>query len=220
MTDKIENNNEANSKLIEEFEKALLSLNRVTLKKLMDSASFESPILFIEKIIVPVMERIGLGWEQNRLALSQIYMSGRICEELVDKILPPGASERIDQPNMAICVLEDHHFLGKRIVYSLLRASGFELKDYGGLTVDEVVERVKNDNIRVLFISVLMLPSALLVKQLKEKLAALNIDVKIIVGGAPFTFDPNLWKEVKADFVGHNAFDAVNIINEIMEEVS
>lgn len=144
-------------------------------------------------------------------------MSGRLCEEFVKTILPHADFKRKDQPNMAIAVLEDYHLLGKRVVYSVLRASGFELLDYGRVTVDEVVSRVKADQIDILLISVLMLPSALRIKDLKAKLNQQGIAVKLIVGGAPFRFDANLWKEVGADAMGKNASEAINIITHFME---
>ena len=92
---------------------------------------------------------------------------------------------------MAICTLSDHHKLGKIIVYSLLRASGFDLSDYGRLEVDDLVNRIDKEKIEILLISVLMLPSALQVKKLKEKLTDMGLDVKIIVGGAPFDLMTN-----------------------------
>ena len=67
--------------------------------------------------LVPVLEEIGTGWENGTYALSQVYMSGRICEELVDLILPPTDVMRRTQPKIAIATLEDYHMLGKRIVY-------------------------------------------------------------------------------------------------------
>ena len=143
-------------------------------------------------------------------------MSGRICEELVDDLLPPGSSDRKDQPKMAITVLSDHHMLGKIIVYSLLRASGFDLLDYGRMKVDDLIHRAKEDGIVILLLSVLMLPSALQVKELKEKLIESNLDVKIVVGGAPFRFDDQLWREVGADAVCLTASEAVAAIHEIM----
>lgn len=210
---------ESQEQLIAQFENSLLSLNRVHLNKIIkESGKSDSPLQFIEEIMIPALERIGIGWEQGRYALSQVYMSGRISEEIIDKTLPPHAAEKTKQPNIAICVLEDHHLLGKRIVYTMLRASGFELIDYGSIKVDELIERIKKDNIRIILISVLMLPSALLIKQVKEKLKRLNLNVKLIVGGAPFYFDRNLAQEVGADYVGHNAFDAVSIINKTMED--
>ena len=121
---------------------------------------------------------------------------------------------------MAICVLSDHHKLGKIIVYSLLRASGFDLFDYGTMEVDDLIERVKKDKIEILLISTLMLPSALKVKKVKEKLIDDNLDVKIIVGGAPFRFDDKLWQEVGADAMCQTASEAVTVIHAAMGGVS
>ena len=41
---------------------------------------------------------------------------------------------------------------------------------------------------------------------------------KIAVGGAPFLFDPDLWREVGADAMGKNASDAISIVRKWMEE--
>jgi methanogenic corrinoid protein MtbC1 len=109
--------------------------------------------------------------------------------------------------------------LGKRIVYSLMRASGFELFDYGRMDIDELVERAIADKIRVLLISVLILPSALKVKDVCAKLKAAGAPIKVAVGGAPFLFDDQLWQEVGADAVGHNASDAITIVETWMGEM-
>ena len=95
----------------------------------------------VDQVVVPALEQIGLAWEKGDVALSQVYMSGRICEELVEQVLPPSDPDRKHQPRSAIVVLCDYHMLGKRIVYSQMRASGFELFDYGRMDVDELVER-------------------------------------------------------------------------------
>ncbi len=119
------------AKLADEFERALLSLDRLAAGRILsESGCSLTSIQLVEKVMVPVLERIGDGWEKGTIALSQVYMSGRICEELVDDILPPGDPNRKDQPRMAIAVLLDYHQLGKRIVYSTLRASGFDLLDF------------------------------------------------------------------------------------------
>ena len=195
------------------FEQALLSLDRLAAWEILQqTGKKQTPMQLIEQVVVPVMERIGDGWNQGRIALSQVYMGGRICEELVDKLLPKEAPERKYQPRMAIAVLEDYHLLGKRIVYAAMRASGYELKDYGRSTVDDLVNHVREDRIKVLLVSALMLPSALRVRQLVTKIEEIGADVKIIVGGAPFLFDARLWKNVGADAMGKNATEAVKII--------
>lgn len=206
-------------KLISCFTEALLSMDRLAIEKLLTiEMQRRSPINFVEEVIVGALERIGEGWEQGTVSLSQVYMGGRLCEQLVDNILPPAAPERKHQPKMAICTLSDHHKLGKSIVYSILRASGFELADYDTVDVFELVEHVKNDQIEILLISVLMLPSALKIKEVKKLLTANLLDVKIIVGGAPFRFDDNLWKEVGVDEMCRNASDVSRVVNKTIDE--
>jgi methanogenic corrinoid protein MtbC1 len=203
-----------------EFEQALLSLDRLAARNiLLESGGSEAPLQLVEKLVVPALERIGAGWEQGQVALSQVYMSGRICEELVDTLLPPDGWGRKNRPKMAMAVLQDYHLLGKRIVYSVLRASGFELLDYGRVDVEDLVRRVRQDGVEVLLISVLMLPSALRVKEVRARLQALGSDVKIVVGGAPFRLDDQLWKEVGADAMGREASEALDIIAKMMGDV-
>jgi methanogenic corrinoid protein MtbC1 len=205
--------------LMQELEHALLALDRTAALSVLASANFsDDSFEIIEGLIAPALERIGAGWERGEIALSQVYMAGRICEELVDDLLPPADVER-RRPRMAIAVLEDYHMLGKRIVYSVLRSGGFELADYGQMKSGDLVERVKHDGIRILLISTLMLPSALKVKDVREGLDRAGADVKIVVGGAPFRFDDRLWKEVRADGTARTASGAIEIVRKFWEEL-
>jgi trimethylamine corrinoid protein len=198
------------------FIQALLDVNRLKAGRILAEASGKchNPFDLLENVVVPALEHIGREWEQGNVSLSQIYMSGRICEELTDHWLKPDATEDKETPAaIAISVLCDHHVMGKRIVLSYLRARGIRVIDYGhGLSVDELVEKVLADRISILLVSVLMLPSALKVRQLIEKLAAQNAGVKVIVGGAPFRMDEQLWKTVGAHATGKSAGDALKLV--------
>ena len=202
------------------FREALETLDRIEAESVVNQARAEmTPIQVVDQVVVPALEQIGRAWETGDVALSQVYMSGRICEELVEQVLPPSDPDRKHQPRSAIVVLCDYHMLGKRIVYSQMRASGFELFDYGRMDVDELVERALADQIRVLLISVLMLPSALKVKQVCARLKAADAPIRIAVGGAPFLFDDRLWQEVGADAMGRNAAEAVTLVDGWMREM-
>lgn len=202
------------------FREALESLDRTGAESIFREAlDTLTPIQAVEQLVVPALEQIGLAWETGNVALSQVYMSGRFCEELVERVLPPSDPDRKHQPRSAIVVLSDYHMLGKRIVYSVMRASGFELFDYGRMDVDELVERALADKVRVLMISVLILPSALNVREVCARLKAADAGIKVIVGGAPFHFDAQLWQEVGADAMGHSAADAVSIVGRWMGEM-
>ncbi len=202
---------------IAQFRDALESLDRAQADALFQRALQQySPIAAVEKLVVPALEQIGTAWHEGSVALSQVYMSGRFCEALVDRVLPASDPDRKHQPRSAIVVLSDYHDLGKRIVYSVMRASGFEVFDYGRLDVDELVERAVADRLRVLLISVLILPSALKVREVCTQLKARGADIKVVVGGAPFLFDDQLWREVGADAMGKSAADAVAIVERLM----
>ncbi len=201
------------------FEQALLSFDKLAAERIIDDAGKDNLILqVVEGIVIPSLDRIGTGWEAGDVSLAQVYMSGRICEDIIDMVLPPADPRRKDQPKMAIAVLDDHHILGKRIVYSCARASGFELLDYGHSDVDSIIRKIQTDHIEIMLISVLMLPSALKVKKLRDALAEKGVVPKIVVGGAPFRFDKQLSKEVGADEVGYTAADAIAILNKLAEE--
>jgi methanogenic corrinoid protein MtbC1 len=203
--------------LIAPFQQSLVALDRIKANALFTEAlATLTPIEAVEQLVVPALEQIGAAWHRGDMALSQVYMSGRYCETLVEGVLPPSDPDRKHQPRSAIVVLSDYHDLGKRIVYSVMRASGFEIFDYGRLDVDQLVDKAIADRLRVLMISVLILPSALKVKQVCRGLKERGADIKVVVGGAPFLFDAQLWQEVGADAMGSSASEAVAIVERLM----
>ncbi len=205
----------------EAFREALLSSDEENARLIFEEAKDQySPLELVETIVVPALDDIGTGWANNQYALSQVYMSGRICENVVDAILPPESGMRKARPKMAIALLNDYHALGKRIVYATLRAGGYQVRDYGRVEADELVERVIDDELDLVLISVLMLTSAMNVKEVSRELRKRGATVKIAVGGAPFRLDPHLWQVVEADVAGVTASDALSIANDVAEGLS
>lgn len=207
--------------LSNDFLNALLQINRRKAAQIFEEC-YESDKSFrsLEALTTDALESIGQGWQAGEYSLAQVYMSGVICEELVEIYLPKLDMKRIGTPKIAIGVLLDHHALGKRMVYSILRANGFEVLDFGvGLSVEELVEKTVDKQVEILLISTLMLPSALKVKQVIEQLHEKVAFVKVVVGGAPFRLDESLWKSVNADAFGKTASDIIPIIGQLSKEV-
>ncbi|MFZ5445256.1 MAG: cobalamin B12-binding domain-containing protein [Myxococcota bacterium] len=190
------------------FERALLGLDRLTARAaLLGDAPLGARL---EAVVVPALDRIGAAWERGDVALSQVYMAGRIAEELVGELAPPpvpGAT-----PRVALALLEDHHQLGKRMVASMLAASGIEVADLGRTTVDELVRHVEQKRFEVLLVSVLMLASARRVGEVVARVSSLPWRVRVLVGGAPFRLDPTLAARVGAHGWGASAGDAVRLV--------
>jgi methanogenic corrinoid protein MtbC1 len=203
------------------FEQALLDMDRVAIHTLVKS--FDDNVVFIEEILIPCLEKLGTAWGKGELALAQVYIGGQICEEVLTTLSAADPSNTLRRRkgsthNIGIVLLEDFHTLGKLIVNSTLAAAGFNIIDLGRLTVEETFARVVEEKLDILLISVLMLPSALRVKNLSELFTQKGVSVKIVVGGAPFRLDDNLWRDVCADAMGRTSTDALHIVERLVGE--
>ncbi|MCU7835260.1 MAG: cobalamin-dependent protein [gamma proteobacterium symbiont of Taylorina sp.] len=203
----------------QKLKEALLSLNRLQAESISKRLTKERDSLsLVEEIFIPVLEDIGQGWEEGKYGLSQVYWSARFCEEWIAQNLLDESGTVTDNPRMAIAVLEDFHSLGKTIVCSIIRSAGFTIEDFGiGISASALVEKTMEENIEILLISTLMLPSALSISEVYEQFQQKNYPVKLVVGGAPFRIDPDLVKEVRADYIVKSAADVIKVIRSIIQ---
>jgi len=170
----------------------------------------------IDDLAVPALEEIGRRWDAGALPLAQVYVSGRICESIVDEFLTESAIERRSLPRLGIAALNDQHTLGKRVVSLVVRSAGYELADYGSsANPEELARRAAADSLDILLLSALMLSSALQVERVRRQLTSLRAPTRLMVGGAPFRLDPALWQRVGADACGATASDAIRLISEL-----
>lgn len=190
------------------FERALLMLDRTTAEEILRQQGGITPSV-LESTVVPALTSIGQAWEAGDLALSQVYMSGRLCQQIVESGAPDRVVARSGQPVIAVVALDGGHVLGKQLVIHMLRSGGYDVIDLGaGLAVADVVAEVAARGVDILLVSVLMVRSALAVADLRAALP----DTKIVVGGAPFRIDPGLANEVGADSLGRSASDALEAV--------
>ena len=200
------------------FFEALIAINRVRATQIFDSYLQEHTLVrAMDDIIVPALDGIGQGWQEGRYSLAQIYLSGRITEELVrsagNAVTNRGS---VTNPEIAVAVLNDQHQLGKRLVMLALHSAGIYPRDYDTVGEKSIIDAVIRDNIKILLVSVLMYNSALLVKPLVGELQVRSPHTKVIVGGAPFRLDPGLYKKVGAHGMGKSAADAIYLVKEII----
>jgi methanogenic corrinoid protein MtbC1 len=206
----------AGADLLHHFKRALLTLDEGEARRLLDGArAGRTAVEVIESVIAPALDHLGQAWEAGAVALSQVYMGGRLCEGIVNTMLPELEDARQSRSPIAIATLEDFHLLGKRIVLSALRARGFAIRDYGQGTAEEIGARAVADGIDILLVSTLMLPSALRVKDLRSLLSRQGSTTRLVVGGAPFRLDEHLGQEVGADAVGSNTSEAIAIVRRL-----
>lgn len=203
---------------VEELESALLTVDRTRAREIfMKGVQTDGSLPFMENLVGEVFDRIGSAWESGRIALSQVYMAGRICEELSLSVLPSEHPDRKNDPVIAVALFEDHHTLGKRMVLSVLKTEGYAVVDWGHLSLESTLVKLRREPVDILMLSCLMLSSALRIKKLTEAIRKKHMPVKVIVGGAPFRFDLGLWKETGADAMGITASQAGSLARSFNE---
>ncbi|WP_406661706.1 cobalamin-dependent protein [Methanolobus sp. ZRKC3] len=205
--------------LSSQFEQYLLSMNKIDASRLIQNEfSGNNAFQLIREIIMPALRNIELAWKNNTIPMSHQYAANNICEEIVSSILPPESPERKTMPRLAITTLGDEFLLGKQIVVSCMKASGFNIHDYGTMLVEDVVNKVREDGIEVILVSTRMPDFAYKVRNLRDNFDEESITAKIIVGGAPFLLDDELWKKVGADSMAADATEALFKVYDMMVE--
>lgn len=209
------------SRSAQNFQEALLQGDKGSAAEILSRTVGDPPSMpELEQLVVTALDNIGTSWETGEAALSQVYMSGRICEDLLAPYFPQRSTEPQSPPRVAIAVLNDHHLLGKRIILSFLKASGIPVLDWGSCSEEQLVTRTLENRVRILLVSTLMLPSALRIGPARKRLRESGFTGKLIVGGAPFRIDPSLVREVGADATADNAMECVNLVKRFLQETS
>lgn len=193
---------------------ALLALDTPRCEALLDQALSERTLAVVaDELLTPCLEELGARWERGELALSQLYMGARICERWVGARRAEEASPKALKVGVAL--LHDRHALGLQVVTLALRSAGYEPIELGAGSAEELHARAKAAGVEVLLVSVLMLASALRVRELRALIDADGEPYKLAVGGAPFRFDSELAAEVGAHAAGDSATSALRIVREL-----
>lgn len=222
MSDQTNNDRKEISNLpLSDLIDALLSLDRLSVQKILHETCTKYGIMpTLDGLLIPALSEIGNAWENGSVSLSQVYMSSRICEDIISSILPLRAVSPTPTPRLGIAVLADHHMLGKRIVTSVLASGNFRIIDYGQISSgNKLAVLATKDNLEILLISTLMLRAVEEVRQVKAQRDALGASFKIIVGGAPYLLDATLYQEVGADAMARSAADVIPLIRKFEQEV-
>ena len=186
-----------------------------------------SPEEVVFRIVVPAIELMMKSISENQgVSLAQHFMAAQIASEVVDEMVPrfQKAPEIIGKVVIGTSQ-GDFHGLGKRIVSGCLKALMIEVSDLGlNVAPERFVDEALAHDAQVIAISSMMVHTARgengcsRVRQiLKER--GLEGLIRIAVGGAPYRFDPELYRTVGADAWAENGIEAGKVISNIIREV-
>jgi len=186
-----------------------------------------SPEEVVFEIVVPAIELMMKSIAENQgVSLAQHFMAAQIASEVVDEMVPQFRNVPENVGRVVIGTSRgDFHGLGKRIVSGCLKAMMIEVTDLGlNVAPERFVDEALAQNAQVIAISSMMIHTAngdngcRRVRQiLKER--RIEERMRIAVGGAPYRFDPELYRSVGADAWGENGITAGRVITDLIREV-
>ncbi|MBI5817632.1 MAG: cobalamin B12-binding domain-containing protein [Verrucomicrobia bacterium] len=179
------------------------------------------------KIVLPAMDVMIKSVSENFDAnLAQHFLTARIADIVTAEMIPKfkQMSEVVGQVVIGTAP-GDFHTLGKRIVMGCLKARMIGVIDLGvNVPAERFVDEAVVHKAQLIGISALMVHTATgengcrkVRRILQER--ELQDRIKIIVGGAPFRFDPQLYKTVQADAWAEDGITAGKVITDLVKEM-
>ena len=178
-------------------------------------------------VVVPTLDLMVKAFAENMDAnLAQHYMTAQIASYVTEEMIPKFKKNPASGGTIVIgTAYGDFHSLGKMIVSGCLKARMIKIVDLGvNVAAERFVSEALAAGAHVIAISAMMVHTAHgekgcqgVRKLLKEK--NLENKIKIIVGGAPFRFDSELYKTVGADAYADDGVTAGKIIENLIREV-
>lgn len=165
------------------------------------------------------MVAVGELFAQGTYFLSELIYSGEVFSNVMTKLEPllQGAATGGSRGKVVIgTVKDDIHDIGKNIVISLLRGSGFEVIDMGvDVPTAAFAAKVKETGAKIVGMAALLNFTYPEMKNVVDNLAAqgLRDGVKVIIGGAPC--NEQVRQFVGADYYAADAVAAVNICKNV-----
>ncbi|MFX1452395.1 MAG: B12-binding domain-containing protein [Promethearchaeota archaeon] len=163
------------------------------------------------------MHVVGELYEKQKYYLAELILAAEMMKIAMNILIPHMKSDvkGSGKTIIATTVRGDSHDIGKNLLVTMLKASGFDVIDLGmDCPADKIVNAVKESGAMVIALSSLLTMSmeeiSVVNKALKN--VGLRDQVKIIVGGAPLNL--KLAKRLGADAY---AEDAVSGVRKIME---
>ena len=192
------------------------ALYRAVVKGLGDKAATEArallatvaPLAIVQNEIIPALNEVGRGFEENRMYLPQLLMSAEAAKSAFEVIKASLPAEKGEGKGTVVIatVKGDIHDIGKNIVKLLLENYGFCVVDLGrDVPPEAVVAAVKAHGARLVGLSALMTTTVPAMEETVKLLRERAPECRVMVGGAVLT-------QEYADRIGadHYAKDAMS----------
>jgi len=164
---------------------------------------------------------VGEKFSSGEYFLPDMLMAARAMTTALEVLRP--SLEETDIPNIGKVVIGtvegDMHDIGKNVVATFLKGSGFEVFDLGlNVPIQKFIDEVRGKKPDILGLSALLtttMPTmGKVIKALDE--AGLRSSTKVIIGGAPVTQD--FANYIGADAYAHDGGKAIPVCKQLLNK--
>ena len=177
------------------------------------------PLAIINEGLIAGMNVVGASFKSGKMFVPEVLMSARSMRAGVELVKPLLAGQDVPSAGKVIIgtVKGDLHDLGKNLVAMMLEGGGFNVVNLGiDLPPEKFVAAVKEHQPQIIGLSALLTTTMLVMKDVIELLKeeGLRDKVKVIVGGAPISYD--FASEIGADGFAPDAASAVELCRRLL----
>ena len=176
------------------------------------------PVDLLEQAMIPAMGIVGDRFKKNEIFVPEMLVSARAMKEAMQLLEPALIEAGVRPEHTAIIgtVEGDLHDIGKNLVATMWKGSGFEVHDLGvNVTADAFLEAIKTHNPKLVGLSALLTTTMPAMRDTVRAIRDAGHDtIKILVGGAPIT--QSYADEIGADGFSRDAASAVDVAKAVL----
>ena len=167
----------------------------------------------------PVLREVGKLWQDNQLSIAQEHFISATTQLIMSRLYPKIFSSTPHGRRMiAACAGPELHEIGLRMVADFFELGGWDTYYIGAnLPLDAVLTAVTKRAAALLALSATMPSHLSYVHRLIQGLRADEAlrSTTVLVGGAAFCMDPDLWRSIGADGFSADAGSAVALAEQL-----
>lgn len=182
-------------------------------------ATGTDPQQLINGSMIRAMEEIGARFEAGKAFVPNLLMSARAMKGALELLRPMLKGDNSASSGKIVIgtVKGDLHDIGKNLVASMLEGCGFEVVNLGvDVSSERFVEAARSEHADIVCMSALLTTTMSYMKEVVAAIRASNLDVKIMVGGAPVT--EHFAQCIGADGYSSNANAAVTLARRLVQK--
>lgn len=164
------------------------------------------------------MDDVGRRFKANEIFVPEVLVAARAMKTAMELLEPVLVASGIQPEHKVVIgtVEGDLHDIGKNLVAMMLKGANFEVIDLGtNVSPEAFIDAIREHNAHLVGLSALLTTTMPAMKTTVQKIRALGLSVKVMIGGAPIT---NAFAtEIGADGFSADAASAVDLARSLVE---